>query len=227
MSNPRMTKVLRLAAAVAAGSLLAGCGGPGSPLGPPSRQDILAKPVHASSLKDGHFLVTGKFTNNGSTVGLNGDGALVYKSPGAGRFKFQTTVAAQQVSFEDISVNGTDYTLTVPGNGKWVAKSSTSGLGPNSFSGVSAFRYVGEESLPSGKAWHASASDKDGNPFDAWIRLNDGYPLKYVIMQQGNSHTLMFDKYNTAAAIAAPPPSHEVQGDWQLRRTPMLPAAAL
>jgi hypothetical protein len=196
---------------VAAG-LVAGCGGPGSPLGPPKPQDILAKPVHASSLKDAHFLVTGKFSNNGATVGLAGDGALLYKPPGAGRFKFQTTVAGQQVSFEDISVNGTDYTLTVPGNGKWVAKASSSGLGPNSFTGESAFKYVGEESLPSGKAWHASAKDKDGNPFDGWIRESDGYPLKYVITQQGNSLTLTFDKYNTGVTIAPPPASQVVKG---------------
>jgi hypothetical protein len=207
-----MTGGLRFAAAMLATGLLAACGGPGTPLGPPSPQDILAKPVHSSSLKDAHFLVTGKFTNNGSTVGLSGDGALLYKSPGAGRFKFQTTVAGQQVSFEDISVNGTDYTLTVPGNSKWVAKASTSGLGPSSFTGVSTFKYVGEESLPGGKAWHASANDKDGNPFDAWIRESDGYPLKYVITQQGNSLTLTFDKYNTGVAITPPPASQVVKG---------------
>ena len=207
-----MTAALRVVAAMAAAVLLAGCGGPGSPLGPPKPQDILAKPVHASNLKDAHFLVTGKFSNNGTTVGVNGDGALLYKSPGAGRFKFQTTVAGQQVSFEDISLNGTDYTLTVPGNGKWVAKASTSGLGPTSFTGTSAFKYVGEESLAGGKAWHASANDKDGNPFDAWIRESDGYPLKYVITQQGNSLTLTFDKYNTGVAIAAPPASQVVKG---------------
>ena len=196
---------------VATGALAA-CGGPGAPLGPPSPQDVLAKPVHAGSLKDAHFLVTGKFSNNGATVGLSGDGALLYKSPVAGRFKFQTTVAGQQVSFEDISISGTDYTLTVPGNGKWVAKASTSGLGPTSFSGTSAFKYVGEESLPGGKAWHASANDKDGNPFDGWIRESDGYPLKYVITQQGNSLTLTFDKYNTGVTIAPPPASQVVQG---------------
>jgi hypothetical protein len=197
---------------LAVGAMVAGCGGPGSPLGPPKPQDILAKPSHTSSLKDAHFLVTGKFTNNGATVGLNGDGALLYKSPGAGRFKFQTNVAGQQVSFEDISVNGTDYTMTVPGNGKWMAKASTSGLGPDSFTGTSAFKYVGEEKLPSGKAWHASANDKDGNPFDGWIRESDGYPLKYVITQQGNSLTLTFDKYNTGTAIAPPPASQVVKG---------------
>ena len=119
---------------------------------------------------------------------------------------FQTTVAGQQVSFEDISVNGTDYTLTVPGNGKWIAKASTSGLGPNSFTGVSAFKYVGEESLPTGKAWHASASDKDGNPFDAWIRESDGYPIKYVETQSGGQNiTLTFDRYNAGETITAPP----------------------
>ncbi len=207
-----MTRALRFATAMAAAALLAGCGGPGSPLGPPSPKDILAKPVHTSSLKDAHFLVTGKFTSNGATVGLTGDGALIYKSPGAGRFKFLAAVAGQQVSFEDISVNGTDYTLTVPGNGKWVATASTSGLGPNSFTGTSALKYVGEESLASGKAWHASANGKDGNPFDAWIRESDGYPLKYVITQQGNSLTLTFDKYNTGATIAPPPASQVVKG---------------
>src|SRR6202035_383367 len=212
MSSNSMTRALRFATAMAVAALLAGCGGAGAPLGPPEPQDILAKPSHTGSLKDAHFVVTGKFTNNGTTVGLNGDGALVYKSPGAGRFTFQTTVAGQQVSFEDISVNGTDYSMTIPGNGKWTATASTSGLGPSSFTGTSAFKYVGEENLPSGKAWHASANDKDGNPFDGWIRESDGYPLKYVITQQGNSLTLTFDKYNTGAAIAAPPASQVVKG---------------
>jgi hypothetical protein len=207
-----MTKILRFAAAVVAASLLAACGGPGTPLGPPSPRDVLSKPVHASSLKDAHFLVAGKFTNNGATVGLSGDGALTYKSPGAGRFRFQTMVAGQQVSFDDISVNGTDYTLTIPGNGKWVAKASTSGLGPSNFTGTSGFKYVAEESLATGKAWHASAKDKDGNPFDGWIRESDGYPLKYVITQQGNSLTLTFDKYNTGVTIAPPSASQVVKG---------------
>jgi hypothetical protein len=205
-----MRKLLQFATAMVAAGLLAACG-PGNPLGPPSPQDILAKPVHASSLKDAHFLVSGKFTDNGKTVGLAGDGTLVY-TPGAGRFKFQTTVAGQQVSFEDISVNGTDYTMTIPGSGKWVARATTAGLGPKSFTGASGFKYAGEESLPNGKAWHASAKDQDGNPFDGWIRESDGYPLKYVIAQQGNTLTLTFDKYNTGAKIAPPPASQVVKG---------------
>jgi len=206
-----MAKLLRFAVAVVAASLVAACGGPGAPSGPPSPQDILAKPVHASSLKDAHFLVAGKFTDKAGSVGLTGDGGLAYVS-GSGRFKFQTAVAGQQVSVEDISVNGTDYTMTAPGSGKWVARANTAALGPNSFAGASDFKYVGEERLPGGVAWHASAKDKDGDPLNAWIRESDGYPLKYVITQQGNTLTLTFDKYNTGLALAPPPTSQVVQG---------------
>jgi hypothetical protein len=205
-----MTRVLRFSAAMAAAALLAACG-PGTPLGPPKPQDILAKPAHASSLKDAHFVLSGKFTEQAKSVGLTGDGALVYTTA-AGRFKFVTTVAGQQVSFEDISLNGTDYTMTIPGSGKWVARPSAAALGPNSFAGASDFKYAGEETLPSGAAWHASAKDKDGNPFDGWIRKSDGYPLRYVITQQGNTLTLTFDKYNTGVKIAAPPASQVVKG---------------
>lgn len=208
--------MIRAAGVALVAVLLAACGGPGAPAKPPTAQEVLAKPAQ-SNLKDAHFLATGKFTSSGVTVDVNGDGGLVYKPQGAGRFKFTTAVAGQQVSFEEITVNGTDYTFTTPGNGKWTAKTSTSGIGPDSFTGTSAFKYIGEENLPQGKAWHASAKDKDGNPFDAWIRESDGYPVKYVLTQagasaSGNMLTLTFDKYNTGATISAPPASQVVQG---------------
>lgn len=196
--------------AVVAALLLAGCG-PGTPAGPPSPKDILAKPNHAG-LKDAHFLVTGKFTNQGATVDVNGDGDLLYTAPGAGRFKFQTAVAGQQISFEDISINGNEYTFTTPGNGKWTSRPSTSPLGPTSFSGATDFKYVGEENLSQGKTWHAKAKDKDGNPFDGWIRESDGYPVKYTLTQSGNALTLTFDKYNSGVTISPPPASQVVQG---------------
>ena len=201
----------RLVAVMAAAELLAACGGPGAPNGPPSARDILSKPNHAN-LNDAHFLVTGKFSSQAGTVDLTGDGELVYKSPGAGRFKFETVVAGQTVSFEEISIGGSDYTLTQPGNGRWASKPSTSPLGPTSFSGVSDFKYVGEENLSAGKAWHATAKDKDRNAFDGWIRESDGYPLKYTLTQQGNALTLNFDKFNTGVRISAPPPSQVLQG---------------
>jgi hypothetical protein len=212
-----MGRMNRPVMAVVVVALLAACGTPGAPAKPPTAQEVLAKPLHASNLKDGHFLAVGKFTSQGVSVDVNGDGEVVYKSPTAGRFKFQTTVAGQQVSFEEITINGTDYTFTSPGNGKWTSKASTSGLGPESFSGASGFKYIGEENLPQGKSWHASAKDKDGNPFDGWIRESDGYPVKYVLTQpgasaSGNTLTLTFDRYNTGVTISAPPSSQVVPG---------------
>src|SRR5438105_13905410 len=183
--------------------MLAACGGPGAPLGPPSPKDILAKPLHAN-LKDAHFLVTGKFAEQGVSVDLAGDGELVYKAPGAGRFKFQTMVAGQKISYEDISIGGKDYTLSDPGTGKWTSRATTSGLGPGSFSGVSDFKYVGEENLAKGKAWHATAKDKDGNGFEGWIRESNGYPRKYVDTQRSDELTTTTFSLNNAGTTIRP-----------------------
>src|SRR5207302_7464391 len=130
------------------------------------------------------------------SVDLAGDGDLVYKAPGAGRFTFQTTVAGRKISYEDISINGKDYTFSDPGTGKWTSRTTTSGLGPASFSGASDFKYVGEENLARGKAWHATAKDKDGNAFEAYIRESDGYPIKYIGTPPSSERTQTLDKVN-------------------------------
>jgi hypothetical protein len=191
-------------------AVTAGCGVP-TPAAPPSAKEVLAKPQQ-SSLKDAHFNVTGKVTDNGATVELVGDGALVYKPKLAGRFKFTTNVGGQTVAILEISVDGTNYGMT-PASPKWVATKSTSGIDPNAFAGASDEKYVGEENLAQGKAWHATAKDKDGNAFDAYIREKDGYPIKYVETQAGGQNiTLTFDKYNTGETIAAPPADQVQQG---------------
>lgn len=207
-----MTRQLARGALVAGMiAMVSGCGGIGAPPKPPTAKEVLAKPSR-SGLKDAHFLVTGKITNQGVTVDITGDGELQYRSPAAGRFKFQTSVAGQQITFEQISINGTDYALSTPGNGKWTAKASTSGIVPDSFAGASAFKYIGEETLPQGKTWHVKAQDKDGNPFDGWVRESDGYPVKYTVSQQQNTIALTFDRYDTGVAISAPPAAQVVQG---------------
>jgi hypothetical protein len=190
---------------VAAAVFMAGCGIP-TPAAPPSAKEVLAKPQQ-SNLTDAHFAVTGKITNNGVTVELVGDGALVYKPKPAGRFKFTTTVGGQTLTIEEVSLDGTNYGLT-PASTKWVAaKSATGGIDPNAFSGATDQKYIGEETLPQGKVWHASAKDREGNAFDAYIRESDGYPIKYVETQTGGQNiTLTFDKYNTGEVIKAPPP---------------------
>jgi len=189
--------------------LAAGCGVP-TPAAPTAK-DVLAKPQQ-SDLKDAHFTVTGKITDNGTTVELVGDGALAYKPKLAGRFKFTTNVGGQQVTIQEISLDGTNYGLT-PASPKWVATQSTSGIDPSAFVGASEQKHVGEENLPQGKAWHATAKDKDGNAFDAYIREKDGYPIKYVETQTGGQNiTLTFDKYNTGETITAPPADQVQQG---------------
>jgi len=201
-------KKLLLSGAILAAALTA-CGYP-TPGAPPSAKAILAKPQQ-SNLKDAHFVVSGSLSNNGTSVKVTGDGAIDYKPKPAGRFKFVTTVGGQVVSFEQISVNNTDYGLQTPGATKWVSKADTTGgIGPSVFAGASAQKYIGEADLPQGKAWHASAKDSAGNPFDAYIRESDGYPIKYVETQTGgDSITLTFDKYDTGTAIT-PPPSAQV-----------------
>ena len=183
-------------------ALTASCGVP-TPAAP-SAKDVLAKP-RQSNLKDAHFVVSGKITDNGTSVELVGDGALVYKPKLQGRFKFQTTVGGQTVTIQEISLDGMNYGMT-PGSPKWVATQSSSGIDPTAFAGASDQKYVGEENLPQGKAWHATAKDKNGNAFDAYIRESDGYPIKYVETQSGGQNiTLSFDKYNTGETITAPP----------------------
>ena len=202
-----MRRVLPL---IIVAALTAACGVP-TPAAPTAK-DVLAKPQQ-SDLKDAHFQVTGKISDaNGAVVELTGDGVLTYKPKVAGRFKFTTNVGGQAVTIQEISLDGTNYGMT-PASPKWVATKDPSGIDPNAFSGATDQKYIGEENLPQGKAWHASATDKGGNAFEAYIREKDGYPIKYVETQSGGQNiTLTFDKYNTGEQIAPPPADQITQG---------------
>lgn len=190
-------------------ALTAACGVP-TPAAPTAK-DVLAKPQQ-SDLKDAHFNVTGKIEDNGVTVELVGDGALTYKPKLAGRFRFTTNVGGRAVTIQEISLDGTNYGLT-PASPKWVATKDPSGIDPNAFAGASDQKYLGEENLPQGKAWHATAKDRGGNAFDAYIRERDGYPIKYVETQSGGQNiTLTFDRYNTGEQINPPPADQITQG---------------
>lgn len=191
-------------------ALTTACGVP-TALAPSSAKEVLAKPQQ-SNLKDAHFVLTGKIADNTGTVPVGGDGLLVYTPKFAGRIKFSTTLGGQTATIEEISVDGMSYGLT-PASPKWVATQSISGFDPTAFTGASDQKYVGEENLPEGKAWHATAKDKDGNAFDAYIRESDGYPIKYVETQSGGVNiTLTFDRYNSGETVAAPPADQIQQG---------------
>lgn len=89
-----------------------------------------------------------------------------------------------------------------PNNPRWTVTSSTSSSNPGSlFKGTSA-TYLGEATLSLGTAWHIKAKDAQGNPFEAWVRESDGYPLKYSSTIQGSTFT--FDQFNTGHTVTAP-----------------------
>ena len=185
--------------------LIAGCGSAVQTSKPPTAADVLAKPDKAN-VKDAHFTLTAHVTSQGVTFDATGEGVIVIKPQQASKFTMQTTVAGQTLKFEQIIVGGKEYDLA-PDNPRWTVKDSTTSSNPSTFTKGKNATLVGEESLKEGKAWHVRATDDAGNPFDAWVRESDGYPLKYQSTSQGTTFTALFDRFNTGETIAAPPAS--------------------
>ena len=191
---------------------LVACGSTSAaPATPPTATEILAKPEH-SNLSDAHFTMT--FSDiplgNGVSASGTGDGSFAYKPQPAARIVFRWSAGGQTFSLQVLTVGGMDYIQLTPGPAKWTASPSTSN--PATLTDSTGASFVGEESLPQGKAWHVKAKDKDGNPFDVWVRESDGYPLKYITKQTTGTgtFTLVFDKYNTGDTVS-PPPAAQIQ----------------
>ncbi len=185
--------------------VVAGCGNSaGAPAKPPTAQEILAKPDSAN-VKDGHFSLVAHIISGNITFDATGDGIIVVKPQQASRFTMLTTISGQSLKFEEIIIGGKEYDLS-PDNPRWTVKPSTNSSNPSSFKGTDAI-YLGEETLPQGKAWHVKAKDDSGNPFEAWVRETDGYPLKYASTMQGSTFTATFDRFNTGQTVSAPPAS--------------------
>jgi hypothetical protein len=183
--------------------VIAGCGS-NAPPKPPTAQEILAKPESAN-VKDGHFTLVAHIVTGGITFDATGEGIIVIKPQQASRFAMQTTIAGQPLKFEEIIIGGKEYDLA-PDNPRWTVKPSTNSSNPSSFKGKDA-TYLGEETLALGKAWHVKARDDNGNPFEAWVRESDGYPLKYASTMEGSTFTATFDRFNTGQTVTAPPAS--------------------
>jgi hypothetical protein len=179
--------------------LLATCGPPG----PPSAQEILNKPNQAN-VRDAHFTLVAHLVTGGISFDATGDGIIVIKPAQASKFTMQTTISGQNLKFEEIIVGGKEYDLS-PDNPRWTVKPATTS-NPGSFKGTKAV-YLGEQNLGGGKAWHVKATDENGNPFEAWVRESDGYPLKYSSTSQGTTFTASFDRFNTGETVTAPPAS--------------------
>ena len=186
---------------VALNLALAACGS--QPSRPPTAAEILDKPQQAS-VKDAHFTLTAHVVSGNVTFDATGDGLIVIKPAQASRFTMQTTVQGQSLKFSEIIAGGKEYDLS-PDNPRWVERPANT-TNPASIKGQKAQQHR-EETLSTGKAWHVKATDESGNPFEAWIRESDGYPLKYVGNSQGTLFTAIFDKFNTGQTVSAPPPS--------------------
>jgi hypothetical protein len=196
----------RLGVALAVAALmLAACGTTaGAPAKPPTAAEILNKPDKAN-VKDAHFTLVAHVVSGNIAFDATGDGIIVVKPDQASKFTMLTTVGGQSLKFEEIIIGSKEYDLS-PDNPRWTVKASTSSSNPSSFKGTNA-TYVGEETLSQGKAWHVKAKDAQGNPFEAWVRESDGYPLKYASTMQGSTFTATFDRFNTEQTITAPPAS--------------------
>ena len=181
-------------------ALLAACGNSAS--GPPSAQDILNRPNQAN-VKDAHFTLVAHLNSGGISFNATGDGIVVIKPVRASKFTMETTVSGQTLKFEEIIVGGKEYDLS-PDNPRWTVAPSVAS-NPSS-SGKNAV-YLGEENLKNGKAWHVRATDENSNPFEAWVRESDGYPLKYARTSAGTTFTASFDRFNTGETVTAPPAS--------------------
>jgi outer membrane lipoprotein-sorting protein len=192
--------VLLMAALVAAA-----CGNSASGAITPSAAEILNRP-YTANVKDAHFTLVAHVVSGNVAFDATGDGALVVKPQQAMRFTMLTTVGGQPLKFETIIIGGKEYSLS-PDNPRWIVTPSASSSNPSSmFKGTSA-TYLGEETLAQGKAWHVKAKDAQNNPFDAWVRETDGYPLKYASMTPGSTFTATFDRFNTGQTVSAPPAS--------------------
>ena len=176
------------------------------PSRPLTAAQILNKPEQAN-VKDAHFTLSAHVVSGSVSFDATGDGIIVIKPQPASKFTMNTTVQGQALRFVEIIAGGKEYDLA-PDNPRWTQRPATTS-NPGSFKGTQA-KLLGEETLNAGKAWHVSAFDENGNPFEAWIRESDGYPLKYMSSAQGTSFTAVFDRFNTGQTVT-PPPASDIQ----------------
>ena len=158
-------------------------------------------------MKDMHFTATVRVTSGGQTGELTGEGDMVVRPASAFRLRVQGTVAGSAVSEEIITKGGMDYARQ--GGSKYKASPSTQASDVNTWTGATDAALVGVEELPTGRAWHVRAVSPQGNPFEAWIRVSDGYLLRYLASSRTGSTTFSYlmTRFDTNVAIEAPAPS--------------------
>ena len=156
-------------------------------------------------MKDMHFTATVRATSGGQTVVLAGDGDMVVRPYSAFHFLVRGTANGTAVSEEVITRNGTDYVRQ--DGSRFKASPSTQTSDVDTWQTATQAELVGEEALPAGTAWHVKAIARLGNPFEAWIRVGDGYLLRYLASSNTGRTTFDYSMvaFNTGVTIDAPP----------------------
>jgi hypothetical protein len=158
-------------------------------------------------MKDMHFTATVRAASGGQTLVLTGEGDMVVRPYSAFHFLVRGTANGAAVSEEVITRNGMDYARQ--GASKFTASPSTQTSDVNTWQSATRAVLVGEEALPAGMAWHVKAVAKLGNPFEAWVRVSDGYLLRYLASSSTGRTTFDYSMvaFNTGVAVEAPPPA--------------------
>ena len=176
----------------------------------PSAKSILSK-IDSSGLKDAHFTLTEQLPDGaGGTMQGMGDGLLVLKPTPAERQSVQISALGVSVTLESIAIGRTVFHRKST-DANWTASPGDSSL--TYLDRAHDATIVGQEMTPRGKAWHLSGTDLKYYPFEIWIRVADGYPLKYRSRRTDGPSTItaVFDRFNTGQTITEPPPSQVVQ----------------
>jgi hypothetical protein len=183
----------------------AACGAASSSAAPPkpSPSPITAASVadaaRNSTMKSGHFTVTGTVVYQAKPYAATGVG-VIDRVPAALQVsvKIDTKTSLGVVQYEQIDIAGVKYYRI--GTAAWHSSPST--FGPNDFVPT---KYMGEETVNGVKCWHAQAVAVDGGTYDFWVKESDGYIPKVVYTgTDGSGYTMIVDSYNTTPPIGAP-----------------------
>lgn len=182
--------------------LISACGGVlfgEVPSPSPVTADSVAKAVDNSTMRNGHFRVTGTITAPDSNhYPVTGDGVL-QRSPTTA-VEMNLTVPINNrggtAQLAEIVIGGKVYTRV--GSGKWSSAPEKS-----TFSPTTPTKYVGEELIGATMTWHASSSENGVN-FDIFVRETDGYIVFMLWTDSSSSFSMNFDTYNTSTVVAAP-----------------------
>jgi Domain of unknown function (DUF4352) len=188
-------------------------GGCAAPWTPPTPSEILAKPSQ-SSMKDGHFRISGHITSGAYASDVSGEGTMVMQPRYAFSMRLQGSIGQIPFAVQQVDVNGKSYSRV--GSAKWTKSDARNE--PGNPSGARAARLIGEESLSAGKSWRVRAVNSSGQTFDMWVRESDGYLVKYAGTSDTGSISIEFDRYNTGETVSAPaasdikPPARQLTG---------------